>query len=295
MDEELLKSIQGDIDSRKAWANKQPVWYQIRRDGLRRINKPWPGAADLHYPLVDTVIDKLKPFYVNQIFATERIADFVSEDPQDTGDVVAVSWWFDYKLKHESNLEDAIFIAVDAMLVYGRVIVKAFWSSESKSISYDPVEPLYIICPEETVDIRYAERVVHVQHLTPWQYKHGPMSKHYDQSESFIKSITGRQDDGYDEANMAHLRRSAEGITHSNSGDCIVLWEVYERQPNLTYRVHTISPYRPKEDVRPPFTLPNKRYLEDQPPSTPFVSFTVEKVGKSWYSPRGSGRDPDRP
>ena len=287
MNEELIESIQADIDSRREWAKKQAVWYQVRRDGIRRRNKPWPGAADLHFPLVDTIVDKLKPFYVNQIFATERIADFVSENPQDNEDVVAASWWFDYKLKHESNIEDAIFIAADAMLVCGRVVVKAYWHESSKSICYDSIEPLYIIVPEETDDVRFADRVVHVQHLTPWQYKHGPMSKHYNQSESFIKSITGRRDDTYDEANMTYIRRSSEGITHSTSGDCIVLWEIYERQEDLQYKVHTVSPYCPREYVRPPFTLPNKRYLDDMPPSTPFVSFTLEKVGKSWYSPRG--------
>jgi hypothetical protein len=284
MEDELFEVVCSDIEGRKSWAQKQPVWYAIRRDGLRRKNKPWPNAADLHYPLVDTVTDKLKPFYVNQLFATERVADFVSAEPQDNEDVLAASWWFDYK--HESNLEDAIYLAIDSMLVYGRSIVKGYWHSDSKSICYDPIEPLYIIVPEGTQDIRFAERVVHVQHLTPWEYKHGPMSKHYRQDKDFIKMITGGKDYD-DEASFQGHRRTAEGITHSESQECIIIWEIYERQPDLKYKVHTISPARPREEIRSSFILPHKRYLTDQPPITPFVDFTIEKVGKSWYSPRG--------
>ena len=287
MDDDLYDAVVSDIDARKQWATKQPVWYAIRRDGLRRKHKPWPGAADLHYPLVDTVVDKLKPFYCNQIFATERVADFVSEDPQDNEDVLAASWWFDFKLKHESNLEDAIYLAIDAMLVYGRTIVKGYWHNDSKSICYDAIEPLYIIVPEGTQDIRYAERIVHVQHLTPWEYKHGPMSKHYKQEKDFIKMITGGTPEHGDEGGLQGHRRTSEGITHSESQECIVLWEIYERQKDLHYKVHTISPARPREDIRPSFLLPSKRYLEDQPPISPFVDFTMERIGKSWYSPRG--------
>jgi hypothetical protein len=38
----------------------------MRHDGIRRRNKPWPWAADLHYALADEKIDKLKPFYKQQ-------------------------------------------------------------------------------------------------------------------------------------------------------------------------------------------------------------------------------------
>ena len=287
MDDDLYDAIIDDVEGRKLWAQKQPIWYAIRRDGLRRKNKPWPGAADLHYPLVDTIVDKLKPFYTNQLFATERLADFVSEDPQDSEDVLAASWWFDYKLKHESNLEDATYLAIDAMLVYGRTIVKGYWHTESKSVCYDPIEPLYIIVPEGTQDLRYAERIVHVQHLTPWEYKNGPFAKHYNQDKDFVKSITGGRDTEQDEAGFQGHRRTAEGITHSGASDCIVVWEVYERQKDGKYKVYTISPTKPRDDIRSSFIFPSKRYLDDQPPISPFVDFTMERVGKSWYSPRG--------
>lgn len=287
MDDELFEQINCDIESRKQWALKQPVWYSVRRDGLRRKRKPWPNAADLHYPLIDTVIDKLKPFYINQIFATERVADFVSSSPDDSEDILATSHWFDYKLKQESNLEDEINTCIDAMLVYGRGVVKTYWDSDNKRICYDAIEPLYIIVPEGTKDIQHAERIVHVMHLTPWEYKHGLMSRHYKQDADFIKKITGSKEAQYDEGNMTHVRRQAQGITHSTDTDCIILWEIYERQPDHYYRVHTISPVMHREDVRPAFVLPYKPYDSKLKPCAPFTDFTMEKTGKGWYSPRG--------
>src|SRR3954454_1235964 len=73
----LHGKICGDLRSRQAWLSRQSAWYQMRHDGLRRKSKPFPGAADLHYPLADSIIEKLKPFYFNQLFATETVAEFV--------------------------------------------------------------------------------------------------------------------------------------------------------------------------------------------------------------------------
>ena len=50
MDEELFEKIVDDIDARKEWANKQPLWHKLRRDGIRRTNKPYPNASDKHFP-----------------------------------------------------------------------------------------------------------------------------------------------------------------------------------------------------------------------------------------------------
>lgn len=287
MDEELYEQIIHDLENRKEWATKQPVWYTMRRDGIRRKHKPWPNAADMHYPLIDTIVDKLKPFYLNQLFATERMADFVSSDPADTADILGASYWFDYKLKHISNLEDEVASAIDAMLVYGRGILKVYWDVKEKKICFDAIEPLFIIVPDSCKDIRYAERLVHVKHMTPWEYKHGPMSKKYKQDESFVKQITGSQDSTADEAQYINIKRISEGITHSANNDNIVVWEVYERQADQSYKVHTISPVKPREDIRAAFKLTYKPYNGSPCIPIPFIDFTIEKTQKNWYSPRG--------
>src|SRR4051812_7951090 len=71
----------GDLRARAAWLDRQGKWYQMRHEGVRRRNKPFPNAADLHFPLADSIIEKLKPFYFNQLFATETVAQFVAASP----------------------------------------------------------------------------------------------------------------------------------------------------------------------------------------------------------------------
>ena len=66
MSEKLYDLVAHDIASRTRWEVRQGLWYQMRNDGLRRRGKPWPNAADAHFPLIDATINKLKPsFFVH--------------------------------------------------------------------------------------------------------------------------------------------------------------------------------------------------------------------------------------
>ena len=78
----------------------------MRHDGLRRANKPWPWAADLHFPLADMQIEKLKPFYFNQMFSTQTVASFVPTTPDMQPICSEVGNYFDYKVKQESERGD---------------------------------------------------------------------------------------------------------------------------------------------------------------------------------------------
>ena len=51
------KEILQAISDRGTWERRQATWYQMRHDGLRRKNKPWPNAADMHFPLGDMQIE----------------------------------------------------------------------------------------------------------------------------------------------------------------------------------------------------------------------------------------------
>src|SRR6476620_1427115 len=93
----LYEQIQSAIKDRGDWETRQSTFYQIRHQGLRRRNKPYPGAPDMHFPLVDASIDKHKPFLVQQVYATETAASFVAKEPQYAGKESDVALWFDYK------------------------------------------------------------------------------------------------------------------------------------------------------------------------------------------------------
>ena len=63
---------------RSTWEQKQRVFYEMRHEGIRRINKPFPTASDAHFPLIDMTIEKWKPFWLAQALAGDRLAAFVS-------------------------------------------------------------------------------------------------------------------------------------------------------------------------------------------------------------------------
>jgi hypothetical protein len=284
MDRELFEKICRDVDDRSPWANRQPLWYRLRREGARRTNKPYPKASDKHFPLIDIGIRKLKPVFSNQIFAQSYIADFLSDDPQDTEDMSAISAWFDYKMKETSNFEEEMELVGEYSFLYGRAIMKAYWNEDDKRIEFCAIEPLYIIVPDSTKDLQCAPYLVHVQHLSKWEYKHGPNSDLYErQSEEFIRKISGSGsgEENSDEGLLLGAQKSCDGVTHSSNDDTIVLWEVYERESKKKTTVHTISPLQPTVDLREPFELPYdiKRH--------PFVDFPFEKMGKGYYSARG--------
>lgn len=282
MESDLFTKICDDIKARTEWATRQPLWYRLRREGVRRRDKPWPHASDKHFPLIDMAIQKLKPTCLNQVFATERIADFIASDPQDNSQILDVAWWFDYKMRQMSNFEDEIDLVMDFMYVYGRGVMKVFWDPIEKRISFDAIEPIFIIVPDYTKDMRTAEYLVHVKHLSEWEYRNGIDSDLYNQDDSFIKNILTSRDgsDQGDEDFLVSAKRLCEGITHTSEKDTIIIWETYERTVE-GYLVHTISPLRYKEDVRPAFKLPLEGRI------VPFIDFPYEKTSKSFYGSRG--------
>ena len=283
MEKELFDKICDDIAARRDWADRQPLWHKIRRDGIRRINKPFNNASDKHFPLVDMAIKKLKPTMTNQMFATERLADFISEDPRDTKDISAVSFWFDFKLKEASNLTEEMDIIADYKHVFGKGVMKVYWDEEEDHLAFDAIAPIFIIVPDGTKDLGKSEYLVHVKHLTKWDYKHGPDSSEYRQDEMFIKNITGTVDSSRysDESDFARARNLSDGITHSTDKDLIIIWEIFERKDAKTIMVHTVSPLKWQEDIRKPFELSYRNA------KIPFIDFPYERIDKSFYSSRG--------
>src|SRR4051812_20686734 len=209
-----LRALHGkvcsDLRSRQAWLNKQAAWYQMRHEGLRRKHKPFPHAADLHFPLADSIIEKLKPFYFNQLFATESVAQFVPKRPELAGLAEEISGWFDYKLKQQSNLECELLIAIDKMLMSGHVPVKVYWqcgaAGEPGRLAFDAIEPQHCLVPEGTRELEEADRVTLVHHLSIEQYRRDVRFQRQD--EGLVKRIAGR---GLSESgDDAQLRQTTE-------------------------------------------------------------------------------------
>jgi hypothetical protein len=271
------------LKARKNWEDRQATWYQMRHDGLRRRNKPWPNAADLHYPLVDTLIEKQKPSYVDQVFSSDTVASFTALKQDWQPYQNAAAQWFDYQLKQESNFEDEVVVAADRLLQGGKAVIKVFWDPEESQLAFEAINPLYVIVPPYTGRIRKADWIVHVQHYSQHAYRrlagHG-----FDVSEETIKAITG---EGEGASSFEENRYTREGITKPNK-EGIVIWELFYRDEAGAIRIKTYSPSAPTRVLRPEFGIPyNQGAFAHKNQPFPFFELNAEIKDRGYYDSRG--------
>ena len=189
-EEDLYSKVLTDLTDREVWETRQDTFYQMRNHGLRRKNKPYPGAADMHFPLIDNTIRKLLPFYFAQYASHETIADFVAGPRVDqalrekTGEI---EQWFDYKMKEETNFEDELMILIDFLLQTGRGIMKTRWDHEEDRLEHEAVDPLYLIVPGYTRNLETADRITEVIQYSTREYE---SKEYFNQDPSLIKAIS---------------------------------------------------------------------------------------------------------
>lgn len=272
------------VTQRESWESKLATWYEMRHEGLRRKNKPGPWAADLHLPLADSQIDKHKPYYEQQTFNGERLAEFASLKSQYSRFAYANEVWFDFKLRHESNFTEEVRYNYDSFLLNGRSIMKVVWDADSSQLEFTSIDPAYVIVPESTTALSRATSLTHVIKITEEEYR---MDGSYDQSEDLISRIKGSKGaSGEEDTEREQEKSIREGITHSEDSDEILLWESWEREQDEDGRyldnwiVYTYSPTC-LEPVRKPY---RPQLGHDFPP---FQEFSLEIKDKGWYSPRG--------
>lgn len=275
----LHSAILDDLNKRQAWESRQVMWYQMRHTGLRRKNKPWPNAADLHWPLIDTNIEKLKPTLFQQIVGMDVVSSFIPMRQQLGSFTTTAEQWFDFKIKEKTNLQTEALSWIDHALMSGRGVMKCYWDVELKQVRFDAIDPLFIIVPSYTTSLQTADRIVHVMPMSEAAYI---ASGRYESDKETLKKIKGgsyNEDGGYSEQRQS--RQTREGITHDPEGEKVIVWEVYERKSGGKWTVTTYSPCEPDIDLREPMELP---YDHDK---APFVDYSYEIKDKGWYSPRG--------
>jgi len=278
MSREIAKKVTADLAARKAgWEDKQRVWYEMRHEGIRRKSKPFAGAADLHYPLGDGMIDKLKPFFWAQVFGNETIATFISESKQDAELTRGAANAFDFHVKEETNFFEEILSNIDNMGMSGGAPVKVWWNAAKGRLEFDAIDPIFFVVPKGTKDLENATRATHVMQMSVEEYK---LDDRYDQEEETIRRIKGKGVAENDSAGKTDEKYNREGMTFGDSDDQIVLWEVFERS-KTGIRVYTFAPCNPEVPVRKPFdlALPYDRL--------PFFHFKMEIKDKGYHAPRG--------
>lgn len=274
----LHSQILEALGDRESWENRQRIWYQMRHDGLPRKRKPYPGAANLHFPLIDTTIEKLKPFYHNMVYQRETLANFVAKRAQRLELSVAAAEYFDHQLKEHTNWQDELPVAIDVMLMRNRGVIKTWWDPIKSKLCFESMDPLFLVLPSGANEPDDADWIVHVKHITVAQYKR---DKRYDREPSLVAKIAGGEDEAggqYDDE-----RKQREGLTFLRDKNRIVIWEVYERTSG-GWTVYTYAPNAPDRYLRKPFGLTLKL---DGEVVQPFVSLPFEIKDKGWLAPRG--------
>jgi hypothetical protein len=284
LSKEIQARLQEQLSRRSVWEQRQRIWYEMARDGLPRRNKPFPGAANLHLPIGDNAVEKLKPFYDNSVFSRQTLAAFTPLDNAEQGDSSAAAAEFlDWKLRKESNYPKAYGFLIHLMLVGGRAVLKVRWEPGRQEgmgkLAFDAIDPLYFIPQAEKDDPAEMDLFCHVQQLSVEAYKR--RKQYTEQDEDVIKVIRGGE-------NQASLykdqeREFREGLNGSTNKELIVLWEAWERVEN-GFRVRTFSPCQPDKPVRKDFIFPVKWRGER---IQPFVAVQAELSESGWYSPRG--------
>jgi hypothetical protein len=277
-DNEIYEKIVDDLEDRQAYERRQILWARMRKEGVKRPRKPWPGAADAHVPIGDTIISKLKAYYIQWIFGPELLASFYALEDQGDSYTDSVAQWFDYQVRESSNFPNAAICAIDSLLQNGAGFLKPYWDADKERLAFASVHPYFIITPPWTQEINESDRLVHVMHLSEDQYRRSAGAIGYNTDDDYIKTITG---EGKPDSKYQQARYIAEGLSHSRLKDLIILWEVYLRQDDGQIEVQTFSPLQPDEPARAPFMLP---YQHKQ---VPIVQLPYELIDAGFYSSRG--------
>lgn len=271
------------MTDRVPWEQKQRIYSTMRHEGLRRRNKPFPTAADGHYPAIDMAIRKQKPFWMGQVMSGNRLASFVSLKEQADGLAECASDYFHFKVFQRSAFIPKTRVAVDTMLLRGRGALKITTDPfKNHALVFEAIDPMFILMPDDATDFDDADEFVHIQHWSVAKYQ---SNRRFDQSPDTLKAIRGVEST---DSLLQYVRdkQLREGYTHSTNSNMIVLWEHWVKSAN-GYTVYTYSPQQPDLNIRAPYGCAYK--FSDGTVSLPFFSCASEVKDEGWYSPRGLG------
>lgn len=268
------------LRQRAEWEEKQRFLYALRHGKLERAKKPFPGAANSKCRLSDSQVDKAKPFFWNQLFSDERVAEFTGTSADSAVTQEQAADYLDWYCKHKLPLASKVMSAVDSMLMRQRGILKVYWDPQAESVKVDVVDPQFFVVPERGVGPDEDDWFCHIKQVSVAWYQRQQL---YNQDPDLLARIRGgaKSEEATNEAQDDQFER--EGLTRSDDEDSIIIWETWEANGN-GWLVRNASPAAPGEDLRPPFQCP---YEWQKKKVQPFVSVHFEVCEESWYAPRG--------
>lgn len=280
MSKDLFESAYSMLTARLRWETRQRTFYTMRHDGLPRLPKPFPGAADGHYPAIDMALRRLKPFWIGQVTAGDKLANFTSLQPQLDSLSDAAAAYFDFLLTQRTKFVRKLRTAIDHMLLRGRGVMKATVDPmDGYALVFEAVDPMFILMPQEADSFEDADEWVHVRQFTVDSYKR--LDGRWNTDPALINRIRGQP--------MANLqaimvqKKLQEGITSTTNERQILVYEHWVKTSD-GHEINTYSPHVPEEPLRQSHRNPYKFQGRE---SVPFQSFQVEVKDEGWFSPRG--------
>src|SRR6266446_1508347 len=276
----LVSKIRKDLENRSNWETRQAGWQRMRTVGIGRASLPFKGAADFHFPLADTFIEKLKPFYYQQTLQPFPICSFVPKDSDSRALSNIASQWFDYHVRTKSNFRKALPVLIDQMLERSKSVLKITWGHDESCLKYEAVDPVDIIVPSSTEALEDSERVTHVIYLSREDYlRRAQEAGNWNTDPGWIKSACGKDDD---EFQVYQDKDFLTGVDSDDDDGLMTLWEVYSRGKDGKIVVDLINPSRSDKPARPSVSSFPYRHGK-----LPFVDFNYEIKSRGYYDNRG--------
>ena len=269
--------IRSALSARTGWEAKQLTYYKLRHQGLARLNKPFPTAAEMNWPLSDMMVEKIKPYYIQQVFANELLANFYALKRDLSPFNGLAAQWFDYRVRQRTNFEMEIISVADYMLMSGKGLLKVRWDDATSQVRFDSVDPMQFVVPAHTNELSAADWCVQVHQVSLDAYKR---NENWCQDAEFVARLAAPAPSVSNGATVA-AKFSREGLTHAADDQTVVLWEVYYRTTDSVLRTFTMSPLVSDKLVRDEMEFP---YDHGQ---LPFVEFNCEVKDKGYFSSRG--------
>ena len=159
--EELIQDLHAQmltaLDARETWKERQTRWVK-QRYGIRPPKTyPWPGCSNLHLPLTDKNIRKLKPIYVALIFSVFPVCTFTPWDASVVDYAEDVDKTYHWVLNNRMKVFEDAVLAIDIMLERGFSIIKVVYGTR-----YRPVEEVLHLedIPSEFLSVETQEGLV---------------------------------------------------------------------------------------------------------------------------------------
>jgi len=131
---ELKQDIDDEKSSRARWELAIDRLQKLRYGVRRPKNHPWPGAANYMIPQIDSDIAKVKPSYVNLVYAINPIVTFEPFGPEDVEPAKKRELLFDWRMRTKVKFFKPLNYGLDQILgSQGQTVFRNIWKFTTRT------------------------------------------------------------------------------------------------------------------------------------------------------------------